>query len=186
MSRRLQSAGPLILLLTLCGVFSAPVNAQEAGKDEREFVSALPSHVPLKVTVKNLEKVKDLRNEKWYGELEVEVKNIGTRPIYRFGLLLRLPEVKHDGTIYAHQFHYGRGELIDLSVKALPSDTPLLPGESSTFMVEERFVKGWEGYSAERNIPPPKKVEFVLLSMSFGDGTGLVGSDGVFLPRRKN
>ena len=105
MSRRLQSAGPLILLFTVCGVFSAPVNAQQAGKDEREFVSTLPSHVPLKVTVKNLEKVKDLKNEKWYGELEVEVKNTGTRPIYRFGFSLLLPEVKHDGTIYGHQFH---------------------------------------------------------------------------------
>jgi uncharacterized ubiquitin-like protein YukD len=58
-------------------VFSAAALAQE-----REIDNQIPKHLPIKVTIKNLEKVKKLDNEEWMRDLEIEIKNTGEKPIY--------------------------------------------------------------------------------------------------------
>jgi hypothetical protein len=60
------------------------LRAQELEKEERQLEDAIPKHVPIKVKIKaEKEKAfKDLHNEKWLRDLEIEVTNTGTKPIY--------------------------------------------------------------------------------------------------------
>ncbi|HYO63481.1 MAG TPA: hypothetical protein VER08_07480 [Pyrinomonadaceae bacterium] len=147
--------------------------------EEREIASKIPAHLPIKVKVKNPEKVKDLKNEKWLGELEVEVKNTGDKPVYFLYLSLHLPGVVGpSGAEIGHQLRYGRGDLIDLAAPLQPEDVPLRPGESITVKVPASSVKGWESYKSEKGLPPPKKVEIVFQLLNHGDGTGFMGPLG--------
>jgi hypothetical protein len=150
--------------------------AQSPEKEEREIEDISPKHMPIKFKVKNEEKIKDLKNERWERDLEVEVTNTGARPIYFISFGLGMPDVKGpNGLVIGFTFKYGRINLIDYTVKAEPDDIPLLPGETHVFKIREDNVKGWESVKAK--YPKPKKLQFKMYSISFGDGTGLI-SDG--------
>ena len=73
-------------LVAVCG-FSYS-RAQSDEKEEREVVDKIPKHIPIKVKVKKPEKLKDAENEDWLGELELEVTNTGTKPIYHLHISL--------------------------------------------------------------------------------------------------
>jgi hypothetical protein len=63
-------------------------------KEERQLEDATPKHVPIKVKIKKEkeEAFKDLKNEQWLKELELEVTNTGNKPIYFLVFVLTLPE----------------------------------------------------------------------------------------------
>jgi hypothetical protein len=65
----------LALLVIACGVISS--TAQSPEKEERKIETRIPAHLPIKVKFKYDEKLKDLKNEDWLGDLEVEVTNTG-------------------------------------------------------------------------------------------------------------
>ena len=52
-------------------------------ENERQLEDSIPKHVPLKVKVKKEKEAgfKDLKNEQWAREFELEVTNTGTKPI---------------------------------------------------------------------------------------------------------
>src|ERR1041384_6926708 len=89
----------LILLasfLILCGVGIVSSTAQDQPSEEREIEDRIPKHLPIKVTMKNLEKVKDLKNDNWARDVEIEVMNTGTKPIYYLRLTLYFVDIKLD------------------------------------------------------------------------------------------
>ncbi len=147
----------------------------------------IPAHVPIKIKVKNEEKVKDLNNDKWLADLEIEVKNTGTNPIYFLRLGMSFVDVKKDsGYGIGYDFVYGRMDLIDIANRAEPEDVPLLPGETHVFKLHEEYVKGWNWYRTKVEIKPqPKKVRVYLSVLSHGDGTGYVATDGTPVSDRK-
>lgn len=53
-------------------------------ENERQVVDLIPKHVPIKIKIKKEKEAgfKDLSNEKWAREFELEVTNTGTKPIY--------------------------------------------------------------------------------------------------------
>jgi len=65
-------------------------------KEERELEDKIPKHLPIKVKIKaeKEKEFKDVDNPHWARDFELEVKNTGTKPIYRLGLLLLLPETQ--------------------------------------------------------------------------------------------
>ena len=88
---RRRDAVPLILallfpLVVLCGLSYS--RAQEAEKKEREVVDRIPKHLPIKVKVKKPEKLKDAKNDDWLDDMELEVTNTGTKPIYCLSISL--------------------------------------------------------------------------------------------------
>src|SRR5215213_1380381 len=98
----------LLLLVAVCGFASGRAQSNEKG--EREVVDKIPKHLPIKVKVKKPEKLKDAENEDWLGELEVEVTNTGTRPIYYLKIVIDMPDVfAPNGLNYAYPLRYGRG-----------------------------------------------------------------------------
>src|SRR2546422_10189681 len=60
-------------------------------QEERVLENTISKNVPIKVKIKKEkeESFKDLKNEKWVRELEVEVTNTGDRPIYYLDMFLR-------------------------------------------------------------------------------------------------
>jgi hypothetical protein len=156
-------------------------------QEERQLEDLTPKHIPIKVKIKaEKEKLfKDLNNEHWLRDLEIEVKNTGNKPIYFLVLVLDLPETKdRDGNLIGWDLHYGRTDLISITAPLKPEDIPIRPGETYVFTVAERFVKGFERIVREDGVVQPKKVRAIFQFVNFGDGTGFSGT-GNPLPHPK-
>jgi len=172
----------LLFLIVLAFGF-APGGAQsqddEAPAHERKFENTVPAHVPIKVKLKSEKSFKDLKNKNWLREFEVEVKNTGTKPIYFLYIVVRMPDfILENGYSTSFQVRYGRGELVRVITPLEPDDVPILPGESVTLKISESQLGGYESMREEKKKEDPKKVEFILQLINFGDGTSIQGKDG--------
>ena len=176
----------LMILLVVCGF--AASRAQTPQREEREVEGRIPAHLPIKVKVKNPEKVKDLKNDGWLGDLEIEVKNTGDKPIYFLRLGLIFVDVRKDsGNEIGYSLVYGRGELINIENRPEEGDIPLPPGGTHVFKLNESYVKGWNWYRTKvEKKPHPKKVAIIFSTINFGDGTGFVGTDGGPIPEKSS
>jgi hypothetical protein len=169
----------------LISVRLAPSIAQSS--EERELEDKIPKHLPIKVKIKKEKEkaFKDLKNEKWVRDLELEVTNTGDKPIYLLRFILVLPEITDEtGRNVAFTLHYGRDELGDVITKAAPDDIPINPGETHVFKIYEGQVLGWESFARKQKKSPPKKIDLKFQMLSFGDGTGFIGTEGTAIPRR--
>lgn len=171
----------LASFLVLCAVgivSSMAQSAQDDATEERKFENTIPAHVPLKVKLKNEQSFKDLKNKKWARELEIEVRNIGNKPIYFMYMVIFLPDMIVNGNPAGFQVTYGRKELVRLNTSIQPDDVPIRPGEVATLRISEAQVRGFEKLIDEEKRGFPKKVEFDLQLINFGDGTGLRSKQG--------
>jgi hypothetical protein len=189
----------LFFALIVIGVLliTAPLVSFTAyAQEERVFENTLPKEVPLKVTIKKEKEqsFKDLKNEKWVRELELELTNTGDKPIYFLdmslitnvapGIGVTLDNMREGGHLVL-RILFGRGELGDLISKPRPDDVPIKPGETYVFTFQEQ-AGGWERSIRRGDHPQPTRVQLLLYSLSFGDGTGLFGSGGQpYPPPRK-
>jgi hypothetical protein len=163
----------------------AASSGTQAG-EERELEDTIPKHLPLKAKIrKEKEKAfKDLKNEKWLRDFELEVTNTGDKPIYLLHLLLTLPEIiAPDGNKVGFLLHYGRSQLGNVETKAAPDDIPIKPGETHVFRLPDVKVISWERFKQREGRPDPKKLILKFQILSFGDGTGFVGNNGMAVPR---
>jgi len=76
----------LVLVLSVVGVLmtASRLTSSSAAVQERVFENKIPAHIPIKIKIKKEkeESFKDLKNEKWLREFELEVTNTGDKPIY--------------------------------------------------------------------------------------------------------
>lgn len=164
----------LLLVVAVCGFVASRAQSDEKG--EREVVEKIPKHLPIKVRIKRPEKLKDAQNEDWLGELEVEVTNTGTKPIYYLWISVFLPDVfAPNGHSFGYPLKYGRNELVALDEPVRPEDVPLRPGEVVVLKVPAEQAQLWRRGRAEGDRPNPKKIELIFNYLNFGDGTGFVG-----------
>jgi hypothetical protein len=164
------------------------LRAQELEKEGRQLEDTIPKHVPIKVKIKaEKEKAfKDLHNEKWLRDLEIEVTNTGTKPIYFLDLQLHLPDTKGpDGNIVGWVLLYGRTQLVSVNEPLKPTDVPINPGERYVFTIAARFVSAWEDMIREGLVVQPKRVQVLIQLINFGDGTGFWGGTAAPLPYPK-
>lgn len=180
----------LASLLCLCAVGVVTSRSQDTIQDtihERELEDGIPGHLPIKVKVKNPDKFKDLKNERWLGDLELEVKNTGNRPIYFLRLGIFFVDVKRDsGAEIGYGLTYGRSQLMDINNRATPEDVPILPGATHTFRVGRKSVEGWNWYRTKVEVKPhPKKIGLQFEALNFGDGTGFVTTSGLPVPEER-
>jgi hypothetical protein len=179
---------PIILLVSFLVLFCVfgfvSSTAQDQPAGEREIEDKIPKHLPIKVTIKNQEKGKDLKNEHWMRDLEIEVQNTGTEPIYYLRLSLYFVDVKTEsGDELNFPLRYGRPELVEISKRATPADVPIKPGETYNFISLKEWGRRWEGYRVNHNLSHPKKIGLQFEVLSFGDGTGFSGTGGDPIPR---
>ncbi|HEX8636314.1 MAG TPA: hypothetical protein VF703_19490 [Pyrinomonadaceae bacterium] len=169
--RRLKStklvAVLLVACLALCAVGIVSSTAQSTPKGERELEDKIPKHLPIKVKVKNL------NNEKWTRDIEIEVTNTGDKPIYYLRLGLLFMDVKGEsGNDLSFTFRYGRPELYVIENWANPEDTPIQPGETYVIKSPQGLVAGWEKFRTKYKKSHPKKLGIEFHSLNYGDGTG--------------
>ena len=160
-------------------VLSQELSGQESpsGSQVKKLVNLVPRHLPLKVKVKNF------HNEKWVRDLEVEVTNTSDKPIYFLEFFVVMPDVKSIiGSPVGFPLRYGRMALIDYTQPLQPDDVGIQPGETYTFKISERHLKGWEINKGNR--PEPQRVDLIFVQLNFGDGTGFNRTDGTPVPRR--
>jgi hypothetical protein len=69
------------------GIAQAP---EEQSPKETVLEDTIPKHVPIRIKIKKEKEAafKDLQNERWARDFELEVTNTGTKPIYSLSLLL--------------------------------------------------------------------------------------------------
>lgn len=107
---------------------------QEPTVKRRLFENRVPEHLPIKVKIKR-EKEKlfrDLNNENWAEDFELEVTNIGEKPIYFLWFALGVPDAKIADGYQTFSIVYGRLALGDLNNRPTVDDVPIRPGESKT------------------------------------------------------
>ena len=180
-----------MLVVGVSGVLLAKGTLTFSGaqaKPQRALEDQIPKHLPIEIKIKaEKEKAfKDLVNEKWHRDFELEVENTGGKPIYFLELWVVLPEIISDaGHEVGFPIRYGRGELIRYDTQILPEDVPIRPGESRTFAIPENYRKGWEAHKAREHRTNPTRVQIKFVQMNLGDGTGFDGTDGVPYPYKK-
>jgi hypothetical protein len=177
----------LLSALALTYKTNTPVSAQTK-QNERQLESLMPERIPLRVKIKK-EKEKefrDLRNEGWARDFELEVTNTGTKPIYEFYFMLILDVKDNAGQNIQAPVYYGRTELGDHRVKATPEDVPLKPGESFVLKMHPAQLGAWDLAANKGERPKPKKIQVRLEGLSFGDGTGYMGNDGILVPHKRD
>lgn len=157
--------------------------------EERELEDRIPKHLPIKVKIKKEKEkaVKDLKNEKWVRDFQLEITNTGNKPIYFLSFLLDLPGITApDGRGMAFSIHYGRSRLGDIGNKAEPDDVPIQPGDTYIFSFPDSKQLSWEGWLKREKKPDAKKLILLFQILSFGDGTGFWGNEGLSVPRPPN
>ncbi|MDX6444039.1 MAG: hypothetical protein QOH71_1113 [Blastocatellia bacterium] len=177
----------LLSALALTYKTSTPALAQSK-QEERQLESIMPEHIPLRVKIrKEKEKeFRDLENERWAPDFELEVTNIGNKPIYEFYLMLVFDVKDKTGQIIMAPVYYGRTELGDHRVKATPDDIPLKPGESFFLKIHPGQLGAWDLAAKKGERPKPKKIQVRLDGLSFGDGSGYMGNDGILVPHKRD
>ena len=174
-----------------------PLTPEEAGKlgqgsESRELEDKIPRHLPIAVRLKAEKEnaFRDLRNEKWVRDFELEVKNTGDKPIYfiQFDLVPDFGKAPTERTL-GLTIQYGRNELADFDAALTPQDVPIKPGEKVLLKIRADEMDGWDHYKEVEHWPEywskPKKVTLEFEELSFGDGTGFDGGDGHPHERRK-
>jgi hypothetical protein len=165
----------LVAFLGLCvvGIVSSTAQSTPDQQEERKFENTIPEHVPVKVKVKNEQSFKSLKNKNWARELEIEVKNTGSKPIYFMYMVIVMPEMIVNNHPAGFQVTYGRTELVRLTTPLNSDDVPILPGETTVLKISQSQVRGFEKTRDEEKRGDAKKVEFDLQLINFGDGTGV-------------
>src|SRR6185503_8515198 len=92
-------------------------------ENERRLEDLIPKHVPIKIKIKKEKEAgfRDLNNEKWAREFELEVTNTGTKPIYSLDLYVVTDVKAAAGFRIVFPLSYGRAALGNLKTKAEPT-----------------------------------------------------------------
>ena len=170
----------VVLMLALC------LPSSSAAQHERIFENKIPAHIPIKIKIRKEkeESFKDLKNEKWLREFELEVTNTGDRPIYYLEIVMGT-EVMPDGLPeIVIPMHYGRAELGDIVTKATSDDVPIKPGET-VILTARGMATNWEKARREYGWPDASKFRADFQILSFGDGTGYWASEPYPPPGRR-
>jgi len=110
---------------------SHPATAQAPEKTvlatRRLLENRVPEHLPIRVKIKrDKEKLfRDLDNENWARDLELEVKNTGDKPIYSMFFYLLVPEAKIGNSYQAFSIFYGR--FVNWEKRPTSEDAPIKP-----------------------------------------------------------
>ena len=169
-----------VLALSIVAVLmmASRLTSSSAALQERSFENKIPAHIPIKIKIKKEkeESFKDLKNEKWLREFELELTNTGDKPIYYLEITMDT-DVKFDGSgpEIVFSLRHGRAELGDIVTKATSDDVPIKQGE--TIILTTGDVTAWERGVREKRWPESTKFRAEIQVLSFGDGTGYFGTE---------
>jgi hypothetical protein len=132
--------------------------------------SKMPEQSTVAITaIRNLQ-----GGEHWLRDLEIEVQNNFSKPIYHLEIDLRFPEIVIGAGAAIIPLMFGRYELVDPGNYAAATEKSIRPGEKYVFKIPEPNRKALESYLAKSNmsVSAITKVTLRIYELSFGDGTG--------------
>ena len=151
--------------------------AQSSSGEERKFKSKDFRDMPLRVR-----KVKGLQSETWPNDLEIEIENISSKPIYFINAVLEFPDDPAPNGVSGIMFKFGKLENMDIARLAQPEDEHVDPAKTVVLKVSQVYRKGL--MVRQQKTPHNfKELDFWFEIISFGDGTGYEGSQ--FLDLKK-
>ena len=169
----------VVLVFSIIGLLllTSHSTSTSAAMQERIFENKIPAHIPIKIKIKKEkeESFKDLKNEKWLRQFELEVTNTGDKPIYFLYITMGTNVKVDNGLEMVYPLVYGRAQLGDIVTKANTDDVPIKPGETYILRVGE--VPLWEQGVRENRWPESTKFTAEIQVLSFGDGTGYFGTE---------
>jgi hypothetical protein len=115
--------------------------------------------------------VRHLQAERWYKDLEIEVKNVSDKPIYFILAYIIFPDDKAPNGDSGIPLVYGTAKNVDIGEFADPEDIHLDPGKTYVFTIPEDLRKGLEDRT-QKYPGVHKKMVLKFALISFGDGTG--------------
>jgi hypothetical protein len=160
------------VMLVLTAAQLPHTSTQNRKLKKKEFVD-----MPVRVR-----EVKNLQSETWPNDLEIEVENVSSKPIYFINASLIFPDDPAPNGSSGIILKYGNPENMDIARIAKAEDQHFDPGKKIVLVISEIYKKG---LLAKQKIHPEnfEKLEFSFDIISFGDGTGFEGSQ--FLDLRK-
>src|SRR5882724_8267689 len=114
---------------------SSFAQAPDSGGQERTLTMKEGFSVPLELKVRNLQ------SKTWLKDLEIEVKNVGKKPIYAVVAYLMFPEAKLSGNI-GIPLDFGNPKNVSFDRSAEPDDPHIDPGDAFIFKIELDLQKG--------------------------------------------
>jgi hypothetical protein len=129
--------------------------------------------------------VRNLQNEHWARDLEIEVKNISSKPIYRISLGVDLPNIGSETSHYGFPLRYGDSSARFATDPVKPGAVSLKPGKTYVFRIPEMLWKGFENYMTMMSLPDfyTQRVVLRIEAVNFGDGTGFEAGRYITLDR---
>lgn len=110
--------------------------------------------MPLKILA-----IRNVESETWYKDLQIEVKNIGTKPIYGILAYLEFPDHKPFNRDIGLVLFYGDPEYWDIAVLADLQDLHLDPGQTYAFTIPAKDARTL-GRKHERAPQEFKRLDF--------------------------
>lgn len=139
---------------------------------ERTFKTRDFKDMPLAVS-----KIRNLHSNTWHQDLQIEVKNISTKPIYSILAYLEFPEHKAPGNRDTGIIlRFGERKYVDIRMIGDSEDPHLNPGDTYVFTILQQYRKGLR-IQHERAADEFKRLELHFGLISFGDGTGFEAGD---------
>lgn len=171
------------LVLFMGGLTALSGNSDSAAAQGRRHTieKFASSDVPLKIV-----RVDNLQSANFPSDLEIEVKNVSSKPIFYIRLGVFFPEVLGDnGNSSVITLRYGNPKLINIKNRPHPEDIPIRPGGSHVFKVPAEQADGFKKFVRTRNLPVDKILSISLRidTINFGDNTGFT-SGGLPYPNR--
>lgn len=132
-------AAVLVLLVVGVLLIASRLTSSSAALQERIFENKIPAHIPIKVKIKKEKEksFKDLKNEKWLSEFELEVTNTGEKPIYFLYIIMGTNVKVDNGLEMVYPIVYGRAQLGDIFTKSTSDDIAIKPGETHVLKIGE-------------------------------------------------
>ena len=164
---KLTVAITLLISLTLLLVVLFSLSPVQSAVQERSLKIKPFKDMPVAVR-----QIKNLQSETWFSDLQIEVKNVSTKPIYFMAVYLIFPDERVAGNGKSGiLLTYGNPKNGNINRYADPKDEHLEPGETHLFTVPAMYRKGLE--TKHKKIPSLMKNLMLKFSMiNFGDGTG--------------
>jgi hypothetical protein len=167
---------------------SKPTPEKRESTTRRLFENRVPEHLPIKVKLRREKerRFRDLENQNWVRDLELEVKNVGEKPIYFLFFYVVIPDAKIGDKPQGLSIVYGRTELSDLNNEPTADDVPINPGETKVLMIEDAGLKSWDDQITRRMLPARVRgARLIIQDLIFGDGTGFKSTGGIPVKRDK-
>lgn len=131
----------MIVLLLFSGCIGLAALSDGNTKAQSKDARRIKIHDRAKASVV-VKQVRNIEDEDWLSDLEIEVQNNSNKPIYYLLLIKDFPDLP-SGKKTVIPLVYGRWELMKSGQLATSSDTPILPGRKYVFSMNKGLVEGF-------------------------------------------